>query len=86
MYTSKTRRFWACVVIAPFGRPVVPEVNRMSARSSPVMAAARASASAAGTASPRSRYSSHDDRGVGRFAVEDDDRLEGGKVGAGGPQ
>ena len=46
--------------IAPFGRPVVPEVKRMSQRSSGCTASARASAVAASISSPRAMNSSHD--------------------------
>jgi len=41
--------------MAPFGRPVVPEVKRMSERESPVSAARRASTVDAGVSSARAR-------------------------------
>ena len=52
---SKARRLCACVSSTPLGRPVVPDVNMMSATSSPSIASIRAIAASSSTASPPAR-------------------------------
>ena len=54
------RRFWAWVVITPFGRPVVPEVNKMSDTASPRTAAIAARAASAGIRRARATWSAHE--------------------------
>ena len=59
-HVVNTRTVWAWVVITPFERPVVPDVNRMSLMSVGNTDAARSRAASGATDSPLARKSDHD--------------------------